>query len=322
MTTLLADTAPVDYGHPVFARDGFRCVYCGFDGNGFAQWRQLTLDYLRPKSAGGTDNADNLVTACNFCAAATRKMKFAPALGRAEILTLKKERIRECLQPFHRFWKDQVAPRDGVLTPAQGGPYLPYPLLLDVSSLSLSDWQLGKISADNANLRIELTAQGELVIMPPTHTETGWQEGRLYYQLTAWADRDGTGVTFSPSAGFRLPNGAVYAPDVAWMPRERWAAWLDEQSARDERSREGFVSFCPDFVLELRSHTDTLVSVQRKMAEYIANGARLGWLLDPIQKRVHIYRPEAPAEVLENPATISGDPVLPGFELNLREIWP
>lgn len=322
MTTLLADIATADYGHPVFARDGFRCVYCGFDGNGFAQWRQLSLDPLRPKSAGGTDDADNLVTACNFCAAATRQMKFAPALGSAEILTLKKERVKELLLPFHRFWKDQVAPRDGVLTPAQGGPYLPYPLLLDVSSLRLSDGQLEKISADNANLRIELTAPGELVIMPPTHTETGWQEGELLYQVTHWAKSNGSGVTFSPSAGFRLPNGAVYAPDVAWMPRERWESWLDAQAAKDAQSRESFVSFCPDFVLELRSPTDTLVSVQRKMAEYIANGARLGWLLDPIQKRVHIYRPDAPAEVLDNPATISGDPVLPGFELNLREIWP
>ena len=320
MTTLLADTATADYGHPVFARDGFRCVYCGFDGNGFAQWRQLSVDHLRPKNAGGTDDPDNLVTACNFCNSSTSRMKFAPALDNAEILTLKKERIRERLQPFHRFWKDQVAPRDGVLTPAQGGAYLPYPLLLDVSSLSLSDGQLEKISADNANLRLELTAQGELAIMPPAPTKTGWQEGRLLYQVTHWAKSNGSGVTFSPSAGFRLPNGAVYAPDVAWMPRERWASWLNEQSARDERSREGFVSFCPDFVLELRSHTDTLVSVQRKMAEYIANGARLGWLLDPIQKQVHIYRPDTPAEVLDNPATVSGDPVLPGFELNLREI--
>ena len=321
MTTLLADTARVDYGHPVFARDGFRCVYCGFDGNGFAQWRQLSLDRLRPKSAGGTDDPDNLVTACNFCAAATGKMKFAPALGNAEILTLKKKRVKELLPPFHRFWKGQVAPRDGVLTPAQGGAYLPYPLLLDVSSLSLSDGQLAKISADNANLRIELTAQGELAIMPPAPTKTGWQEGRLLYQVTHWAKSNGAGVTFSPSAGFRLPNGAVYAPDVAWMPRERWESWLDAQAAKDAASRESFVSFCPDFVLELRSHTYTLVSVQRKMAEYIANGARLGWLLDPIRKRVHIYRPDTPVEVLENPATVSGDPVLPGFELNLREIW-
>lgn len=321
MTTLLADTATADYGHPVFARDGFRCVYCGFDGNGFAQWRQLSLEHLVPISAGGTDDPENLVTVCRFCNSSTSRMKFAAALAPAEILTLKKERIRERLQPFHRFWKEQVAPRDGVLTPAQGGAYLPYPLLLDVSSLSLSDGQLEKISADNANLRIELTAQGELAIMPPAPTKTGWQEGRLFYQVTHWAKSDGSGVTFSPSAGFRLPNGAVYAPDVAWMPWERWESWLDEQSAKDAQSREGFVSFCPDFVLELRSHTDTLVSVQRKMAEYIANGARLGWLLDPIQKRAHIYRPEAPAEVLDNPATVSGDRVLPGFELNLREIW-
>lgn len=321
MNALLADTALADYGHPVFARDGFTCVYCGFDGNGFDQWRQLSVEHLLPRNAGGTDDADNLVTVCRFCNSSTSRMKFAPDLSSAEILTLKKERLRERLKPFHRFWKDQVAPRDGVLTPAQGGPYLPYPLLLDVSSLNLDDWQLGKISADNPNLRIELTAKGELAIMPPAHTETGWQEGELLYQITHWAKSDGTGVTFSPSAGFRLPDGAVYAPDVAWMPRARWQAWLDEQAAKDRQDRAGFASFCPDFVLELRSPSDTLVSVQRKLEQYIANGARLGWLLDPPRKRVHIYRPGTPTAVLENPATLSGDPVLPGFELNLRELW-
>ena len=197
MNALLADAALADYGHPVFARDGFTCVYCGFDGNGFDQWRQLSLEPLLPRNAGGTDDADNLVTVCRFCNSATSRMKFPPDLSSAEILTLKKERVRECLKPFQRFWKDQVAPRDSVLTPAQGGPYLPYPLLLDVSSLNLNDWQLGKISANNANLRIELTAKGELAIMPPAPTETGWQEGKLLYQITHWAKSDGTPALLS-----------------------------------------------------------------------------------------------------------------------------
>ena len=317
----LAGTALGDYGHPVFERDGFVCVYCGFDGNGFSQWRQLTVDHLRPKSCGGGDTVANLVTACHFCNAAISRMKFAEDLSDGEILELKKERVRERLQAFRRFWSDRVAPRDDALTPKQGGAHLPHPLLLDLSSLELSDRQLEKISADNDDLRLELTGKGELVVMPPAHTITGWQENELLYQVTRWAKGDGTGVAFGPSAGFRLGNRAVRAPDAAWMTRERWEAWLREQEAKEEGEREGFGSFCPDFVVELRSSSDTLVSVQGKLEEYMENGARLGWLVDPGQKRVHIYRPGVAPEVLENPVTVSGEPELPGFELDLREIW-
>lgn len=316
----LSGTALGDYGHPVFARDGFTCVYCGFDGNGFSHWRQLTVDHVRPKSSGGADTADNLVTACHFCNATLSRLKFPAGLSYGEILELKKERVRERLPAFLRFWSAEVAPRDDVLTPLQGGAYLPHPLILDLSSLNLSDRQLEKISADNGDLRLELTAQGELEIMPPADPLTGWQEGRLYYQITTWADRDGAGVTFSSAAGFRLPGRAVRAPDVSWMPRERWETWLKGQASKLKSERESF-SVCPDFVVELRSSSDTLVSLQRKMEEYIANGIRLGWLLDPVQKRAHIYRPGSAPEILENPATVSGEPELPGLELDLRELW-
>ena len=317
----LSSTSLGGYGHPIFKRDGYRCVFCGFDGNGFNQWRQLTIHRIRSKKEGGQRYADNLVTACHFCISVTSRMEFSTDLSRDEVLRLKKEQVKERLKDFRCFWADKVAPRDTALTPEQGGTYLPHPLLLDVSSLELTDWQLAKISSDNDDLRIELTAKGELVIMPPVSTRTGWQEGRLFYQLTAWADRDGTGVTFSPSSGFRLPNRAVKAPDVSWMPRERWEAWLREQESEEEKDGETFASFCPDFVLELRSSRDTLASVQRKLEEYLENGARLGWLIDPIRKRVHIYRPGTPPQVLEDPATVSGETVLPGFELNLGEIW-
>ena len=317
----LKETSLGDYGHPVFKRDGFRCVYCGFDGNGFSQWRQLSLGRLRPAGSEGPDSDDNLVTACHFCNSVTARMKFSLDQRAGEILELKKARVKERLKAFHDFWSDEVAPKETVLTPEQGGPYLPHPLLLDVSSLQLTDHQLEKVSADNDNLRLELTAKGELVVMPPAGSRVGWAEGRLYLRVTVWADQDGTGVTFGPSAGFRLPNGAVYAPDVSWMPRERWEAWLADQDGKSKDDEEVFARFCPDFVLELRSPSDTLVSHQRKMAEYVANGCRLGWLIDPIRKQVHIYRPGTPPEIRDDPESVSGDPVLPGLELNVREIW-
>ena len=330
----LSGTSLGGYGHPIFKRDGYRCVFCGFDGNGFNQWRQLTIHRIRSKKEGGQRSADNLVTACQFCVSVASRMKFSTDLSRDEVLRLKQERVTKRLKDFRRFWTDEVALKDTALTSEQGGPYLPNPLLLDVSSLELSDWQLAMISSDNDDLRLELTAKGELVIMPLAGAVAGRQEAELLYQVAAWAQADGTGVIFGPDTGFHLPNGAVYAPDLSWLLRERWYAWLrdnetqrvrpepgEDPEADDAEAGEVFASFCPDFVLELRSTRDTLASVQRKLEEYLENGARLGWLIDPIRKRVHIYRPGMPAQVLEDPATVSGETVLPGFELNLREIW-
>ena len=217
------------------------------------------------------------------------------------------------MQPSVRLTETAPPERDNV--------GLPNPLLLDVSSLELTDRQLEKISADNGDLSLELTAKGELVIMPPTGYP-GWErETELTVQVSIWAKQDGTGVVSGPSGGFRLPNGALYAPDVSWVNRQRLEAWRKEQAEKPEENRGRFPGLCPDFVLELRSESDTLASVQRKMEEYMENGARLGWLIDPTQRRVHIYRPGEPAEVLENPATVPGEPVLPGFELNVQEIW-
>ena len=310
----LSGTALGDYGHPVFKRDGFVCVYCGFDGNGFHQWRQLSVDHLRPAGDGGTDSRDNLVTACHFCNSATSRMKFSPDQTDDEILALKRERVRVRLKEFHQFWWNEVAPRDTALTPEQGGTHLLHPLVLDLRAVELTDEQILRISSDNDDLRLELTAKGELVIMPPAFSRTGWQENELCFQLTLWARQDGTGITFGPSAGFRLPNGAVLAPDASWIPRERWESLT-------EGERKGFAQVCPEFVSEIRSQADTLASLQEKMDEYMENGARLGWLVDPLQKRVHVYRPGTSVEVLDDPATVSGETVLPGFELNIQEIW-
>ena len=121
-------------------------------------------------------------------------------------------------------------------------------------------------------------------------------------------------MAYGPSAGFRLPNGAVRAPDASWLR-------LSRRDGLTEDERERIAPICPDFVLEIRSPSDSLAVVQAKMQEYMENGARLGWLIDPFQRRVHVYRPGQAAEVLEDPATVAGEDVLPGFDLNLSEIW-
>lgn len=166
----------------------------------------------------------------------------------------------------------------------------------------------------NRDLRLELDAQGELIVMPPTGGQTGDRNAELTMQLRQWAKRDGTGTTFDSSTGFRLPNKAVRSPDAAWVKREQ----LDKLTTGE---RQKFIPLCPAFVIELRSPTDKLRTVQAKMREYIANGAQLGWLIDPQQHRVYIYRPDAPVEELNQPETISGETVLSGFTLDLREIW-
>ena len=209
---------------------------------------------------------------------------------------------------------------DEAVTPAPAHLYgpdslcLPSPLLLDISSLKLTDRQLEKLFVDNGDLQFEVTAKGMLAIMAPTGSLGGRLEGKLFARLDAWAEVDGTGLAFGPSSGFRLPDGSLKAPDVSWIVNERW-------NALSEDEQQSFAPLCPDFVLELRSPGDTLASVQRKMEEYLENGARLGWLIDPINKQVHIYRPGEAVVILDEPETVSGDPVLPSFVLQLQEIW-
>jgi Uma2 family endonuclease len=188
-----------------------------------------------------------------------------------------------------------------------------YVLMLNVESLELTDEQFLRLGADNEDLRLELTAAGELVMMPPTGLMTGWRNSRLTQRLATWAEQDGTGLAFDSSTLFTLPNGAKRSPDASWVRRDRWEALSGEQ-------REGIGPFCPDFVGELRSPSDRLSTLQDKMVEYIDHGAQLGWLIDPYDRRVYLYRPGQSVEMLENPTTLSGDPVLPGFILEVREI--
>ena len=311
---MLDGTALGDYGHPIFKRDGFICVYCGFDGNGFDGWRQLNASHLRPIGNGGTGAKDNLVTACNFCKSVTSRMMFSPDQSADAILKSKKERVSQRRKEFYKFWAKEVAPAVDALTPSQGGTYLPHPLMLDIKAFELTNDQLLQFCADNDDLFFELTARKELIVMPPAGSQTGRRESELNFQLALWARQDRSGIAFGASAGFVLPNGAVRSPDASWILQERWAEILDEDPEKFARS-------CPDFLLELRSPSDRLASAQTKMEEYIENGARLGWLIDPFHKRVYVYRPGAAPQVLDDPTTVSGEAVLPGFDLNLQEIW-
>ena len=188
-----------------------------------------------------------------------------------------------------------------------------YPLRIRAAT-RMTDEALYDLCRINRDLRIERTADGELIVMSPTGGETGRRNAALVVAVGAWAARDRTGIVFDSSTGFVLPNGAERSPDVAWVQRERWDALTGEQ-------RERFPPLCPDFVIELRSPSDDLEESQDKMREYAANGARLGWLIDPEARCVWIYEGERTAVCVERPASLSGDPVLVGFVLDLGEIW-
>lgn len=190
----------------------------------------------------------------------------------------------------------------------------PFPLTLNLQSIGLSDEQFEQLCRDNPELQLEMTAQGELIIMSPTGSKTGWRNSRLNQRLANWAEQDGTGLSFDSSTGFALPNGARRSPDAAWIRRERW-------DALDEEEQEGFAPLAPDFVVELRSPDDSLQALQKKMEEYLANGTRLGWLIDPRSRSVYIYRPDQPVEQLIDPEAVSGEQVLAGFVFNPSEIW-
>jgi Uma2 family endonuclease len=187
---------------------------------------------------------------------------------------------------------------------------LPDSLLLQVTQA-----QFETLALLNRDLRLERTATGDLIVNPPTGWETGEHNCSLTGQLYHWyEDHEYLGKAFDSSTGFTLPNGATRSPDASWVSRDRWLALTPEQTGT-------FANICPDFVVELRSASDTLQSLQTKMQEYIDNGARLGWLIDSQNRRVEIYRQEKEVEILKTPTELSGEDVLPGFILNLRRIW-
>lgn len=190
------------------------------------------------------------------------------------------------------------------------------PLTLNFAPLlrKLSDDDFFEFCQVNRDWRFERTKEGRVIIMPPTGGETGKSNFALTGEFRNWVKADGTGEGFDSSTGFKLPDGADRSPDLAWVKLERWHALTDEQ-------RRKFPPLCPDFVVEIRSATDSLARLKDKMDEYIDNGAQLGWLIDPLERKVYIYRPQATVECLDDPERLSGEPLLSGFTLEMREVW-
>ena len=181
--------------------------------------------------------------------------------------------------------------------------------------LKMTDDQFFEFCQINRDLRIERNTLGELLIMTPTASDTGYREAGIIGSLWVWSKQDGTGISFSSSTGFTLSTGAERSPDAAWMRKERWNALSPQQQQK-------FAPICPDFVVELRSGSDNLKPLQEKMEEYMREpGIQLGWLIDRKNRKVYIYRPDQAVECLDNPAIVSGEPVLPGFMLDMSEIW-
>ena len=179
--------------------------------------------------------------------------------------------------------------------------------------IKMTDEQFFDFCQLNQDVKIERNAVGELVFMSPTGAEGEERNFNLIGQLWLWTKQNGTGVGFGSSGGFTLPNGAVRSPDAAWIKKTRW-------EKVDLELRKRFPPICPDFVVELRSETDNLQVLQEKMTEYIENGANLGWLIDPQQQKVYIYRPNSPVEELIKPSSLRGEDVLSGFVLDLQDL--
>lgn len=181
-------------------------------------------------------------------------------------------------------------------------------------TLTVTHEQFVQLAIANRDLQLERTATGELIVMPLTGSDTGNRNSDIAGQLWLWNRQTRLGKTFDSSTGFHLPNGADRSPDAAWVSQERWDALTPEQ-------RKGFAPLCPDFVLELRSESDNIELLRAKMKEYMENKARLGWLIDRKNKKVELYRQGQKVEVLDRPLTLSGENVLPGFVLDLTEMW-
>jgi Uma2 family endonuclease len=178
----------------------------------------------------------------------------------------------------------------------------------------MNDQEFFEFCQLNPDLRIERTSKGDISVMAPTGGKTGRRNAKLIARVVVWAEQDATGDVFDSSTVFTLPNSAKRSPDVSWVSKNRW-------DALTQNEKEQFPPVCPDFVVELRSRTDSVAELQVKLEEYIANGAQLGWLIDPLERKVHVYRPGLAAEILNDPETLSGEPLLKGFTLDLRSLW-
>lgn len=186
-------------------------------------------------------------------------------------------------------------------------------LAMPTADLRLTEDQFYRLCQANRDLRLELTAEGNLIIMPPTGWDTGYRNSSLNRVVGNWAEADGTGLVFDSSTGFILPNGATRSPDVSWVKRTRLEALNPDPNK--------FLPLCPDFTIELRSASDTLPVLREKMQEYIDNGLQLGWLIDPKKRSVEIYRASQPVETVSFATVLSGETIMSGFAVDLNTIF-
>ena len=188
-----------------------------------------------------------------------------------------------------------------------------YSLNLKSLKKQINERDLAKISSENPDLRFETNAQGNLIVMPPTGSESGKRNGNLFGQIWYWNCQTKLGIVFDSSTGFKLKNGAVRSPDVSWIANARWNSLTDKQ-------KRGFAPIDPDFVLELMSPTDELITTQQKMLEYMTCNIKLAWLINPDDRQVEIYRSRQDKEVLDNPSSLSGENILPNLIVDLSDI--
>jgi Uma2 family endonuclease len=190
---------------------------------------------------------------------------------------------------------------------------VPLPLLLRLPK-RLSDNELLLFCAANEPLRIERTAEGDLVVMTPAGGKTGNKEGYLFRELDLWIEREGKGIAFNSNTGFVLPDGAMRLPDLAWLSDEKWQALTGKQ-------QEGFIPACPEFVVELRSPSDRASLVEERMEFWIDQGTLLGWLIDPQRQLAMIYRSGQEPKTLLKPEFLEGEGVVAGFRLKMQRFW-
>ena len=190
------------------------------------------------------------------------------------------------------------------------------PVVLNLGAVvQLTDETFYQLATSQDAVKLERAATGEIIVVPPIGGETGNKNVKITQQLGNWEDsHEELGISFDSSTEFKLPNGAYRSPDAAWISRERWNSLSIEEQTK-------FPPLCPDFLIELRSPSDRLQPLQDKMQEYLECGLRLGWLINRQDQQVEIYRQGKPKEVLQQPETLSGEEVLPGFVLKLKKIW-
>jgi Uma2 family endonuclease len=178
----------------------------------------------------------------------------------------------------------------------------------------MSDEELMRFCAANDSVRVERDANGEILVMTPAGNRTGRKNTAIISALDKWAESDGRGYAFDSNTGFTLPDGSMRSPDAAWISSARWDALTD-------RDKDRFSPICPDFIIELRSPTDSLSDLKQKMEQWIANGAQLAWLIDPIEQEVSVYRSGVEIEVHHRPTSVQGSGIVVGFELVMARIW-